>query len=201
MSTSSVPRPRRRLGVDDRRAELLGAGVRLLAAHSYDEITVAMVAAEASASPGLIYHYFQNKHGYFLAVVEREAARLAEATRTRSELPPRDRLIASLDGYLDYVQESPLAYKALYRGAMGADAGVRAIMDANLALQGERLLEALSPDEPPPVLLVITVRGWLSYLVTACLNWIDLGGVSRDDLRDLCLRTLADSLSHLRNVS
>lgn len=194
-----VARGRRRLDVADRRAELLDVGVKLLAAHSYDEITIALVATEASASPGLIYHYFRNKHGYLLAVVEREATRLADATRPRSDLPLRERLVASLDGYLEYVEESPLAYKALYRGTMGADASVRAIMDANIRMQSERILQALSPDAPPAALLTITVRGWLSYLVTACLNWIELGEMSRNDLRDLCVHVLADSLAYVHN--
>ena len=195
MSTPEDPPQRRRLEVDERRVELLEVGVRLLAAHPYDELTIAAVARAASASTGLIYHYFGNKRGFFLAVVEREAGKLAAATVLRPNLDPRDRLLASLDGYFDYVESNPAGYKALHRGTLGADSAVRAIMDGNLRLQRDRIVEAVASEPLAHPLLIPAVRGWLAFLVSACIAWLDEPDAPRDQLRDLCSGVLEDAIS------
>lgn len=51
-----------------RRAELVAAGVALLAESGWEGLTHRAVAARAQANPGLVHYYFKGTHGLRLAV-------------------------------------------------------------------------------------------------------------------------------------
>jgi AcrR family transcriptional regulator len=51
-----------------RRAELVAAGVTLLAESGWEGLTHRAVAARAQANPGLVHYYFKGTHGLRLAV-------------------------------------------------------------------------------------------------------------------------------------
>jgi hypothetical protein len=78
----ATARPRARAA---RREQLLRAGVDLLRVRSPDEISVEHVARNAGISRGLLYHYFDDKDAFVLAVSSRPArtsAGLSAAVRT-----------------------------------------------------------------------------------------------------------------------
>jgi AcrR family transcriptional regulator len=67
---------------DARRQALLVAGRRVFARKGLAATRISDVAADASVSQGLVYHYFSTKEALFAEIVEgalREAARLAHA--------------------------------------------------------------------------------------------------------------------------
>lgn len=194
MSNKDTP-ARRRLDVESRREHLLQVGCELFAAQPYGDVWIDEVATRAGVSRGLLYHHFGNKRDFLVTVVEQEAARLREATAVGQGLPYKERLLTILDAYLAHVETRPHGYRALYRGAPSSDAGVRAIMEKNQAYQEERILEALSRDgrEAPP-LLRLAVRGWLAFLVSVCLHWLDNPALPRQAVRDLCARQLGSAI-------
>jgi AcrR family transcriptional regulator len=53
---------RRRLGRDERRAEILRATIAVVARHGLDGASASLIAAEAGMSKGLIWHYFTDKN-------------------------------------------------------------------------------------------------------------------------------------------
>jgi AcrR family transcriptional regulator len=183
-----------RLDVDTRRRELLRAGCELFAAQPYDEVWIDDVARHAGVSRGLLYHYFGSKRGFLTAIVEHEAAELVRVTEPDPALPPQQRLDAVLDAYLDYLEAHPQGYRAIYRGAAGADTGIRAIMDTNLHHQEQRLLAALAGDAPATDALRLAVHGWLAFLIATCLAWLDNPTLDRTSLRNLCARTLTGAV-------
>ncbi|KAA9150406.1 TetR/AcrR family transcriptional regulator [Amycolatopsis acidicola] len=193
MSNKSTPGPR--LDVEARREHLLKVGCELFAAQPYGDVWIDDVAGRAGVSRGLLYHYFGNKRDFLITVVEQEAARLREATAVGDGLPYKERLLTILDAYLAYVETRPHGYRALYRGAPSSDAGVRAIMERNQAYQENRILEALTRGgEEPPALVRLAVRGWLAFLVSVCLNWLDSPGLPREQVRDLCAHQLGAAI-------
>jgi AcrR family transcriptional regulator len=185
-----------RLSTEQRRRQLLEVGCELFAHRPYDEVWVDHVAAHAGVSRGLLYHYFGSKRGFLHAVVERETARMRDATQPDSRLPPPEQLRLGLDAYLAYVQSHPHGYRALFRGAPGSDSTVRALVDDNLRHQAARILLALGrePEATPP-LLRLAVRGWLSFVIATALDWLDAPEVGPDALRDLWVRALVDLLT------
>src|ERR1700761_1882537 len=101
---------RSRLEVDARRAQLLRLGIDLFAARAYDEVSIDELARSAGVSKGLLYHYFPTKRDFYIATVQEASKQLLELTETPDTMPPLDRLRASLDAYLDYVDAHAQAY-------------------------------------------------------------------------------------------
>ena len=95
---------RRRLGVEDRRRELLQVGAEVFASQPFDEVWVNDVAQRAAVSPALLYHYFGSKRGFLLAVVRHEAGNLLAVTAPRPDLPPERALQVIFDAYLDHLE-------------------------------------------------------------------------------------------------
>ena len=52
---------RRRLGEEERRAQILQATILVVSRHGFDGAAVSMIAAQAGVSKGLIWHYFADK--------------------------------------------------------------------------------------------------------------------------------------------
>ena len=100
MAGNQGERARRRLGTEERRAQLLAVGARLFSEHPYDEVWIEQVAEIAGVSRGLLYHYFPTKRDFFAAVVERESERMLRMTAAEPGVPVREQLAASLDAFL-----------------------------------------------------------------------------------------------------
>lgn len=185
-----------RLATDERRRQLLEVGSELFATSPYDEVWIDHVAGRAGVSRGLLYHYFGSKRGFLHAVIEREVAQILSATEPDPQLAPAEQLRQSLGAYIAYVQEHPHGYRALFRGAPGGDHTVRALIDANLDHQAERILLGAGEDpSSAPPMVRLAVRGWLSFVISTALDWLDAPEVAADALEDLWTRTLFGSLS------
>jgi AcrR family transcriptional regulator len=182
---------RRRLDVEDRRRELLQVGAEVFASRPFDEVWVNDVAHLAGASPALLYHYFGSKRGFLLAVVRHEADNLLAVTAPPPGLPPERALQVVFDAYLDHLQAHPHGYRALYRGAAGADTEIRALLEANHLEQQRRILSLLTQGKPATEQLRLVVRGWFAGIIAMCLDWLDRPTLDRVQLRELCLGMLA----------
>ncbi|RUY96231.1 TetR/AcrR family transcriptional regulator, partial [Mesorhizobium sp. M7A.F.Ca.CA.001.12.2.1] len=84
------------------RAHLIAAARKLFTEKSYSETGTPEIVAAAGVTRGALYHHFADKQALFAAVVEQEAAAVAEEIERAS--PPslfaHDALIAGSDAYL-----------------------------------------------------------------------------------------------------
>ncbi|MFI1619070.1 TetR/AcrR family transcriptional regulator [Streptomyces lydicus] len=134
-----------------RRAELIATGRRLFADTSYDTLSMDDIARQAGVAKGLIYYYFTNKRGYYLAIIEDAVAELVERAGSTHDLPPVERVQRTVDGYLRYAQHHQAAYRAIVTGGVGFGAEVMAIRDAVRArLLGTIALGAWGRTDLPP---------------------------------------------------
>ncbi|MDO9455995.1 TetR/AcrR family transcriptional regulator [Nocardioides sp.] len=186
-----------RLTPDERRAQLLDLGVRLLADRSLDELSIDLLAEEAGISRGLLYHYFGNKHAFHEAVVRRAVDDLVAQTAPQPDAgDPLATLAASMTAYVDYVEANHAGYVSLVKGAQGGNETLRAIYDEARGVLTDRIFTEdaqadLIPDTPAIRLLV---RGWAAMAEELVLSWVaDPAGVSRAEL----LQLLASSLPAL----
>ncbi|CAM5612502.1 MULTISPECIES: TetR/AcrR family transcriptional regulator [Streptomyces] len=201
MAGNQGERVRRRLGTEERRAQLLAVGARLFSEHPYDEVWIEQVAEIAGVSRGLLYHYFPTKRDFFAAVVERESERMLRMTAAEPGVPVRDQLSASLDTFLGYVEAHAHGYRAFHRADAAGDQAVRSVYRRALAAQEKQILEALAADpefgpaarERPEVRLA--VRGWLAFTTAVCLEWLRREDLTREQVRDLCVRALLGVLT------
>ncbi len=180
---------RHRLQVDERRKQLLDLALELFGDRPYEEISIDEIAKEAGVSKGLLYHYFPSKRAFFVAAVEEAAERLLEATDVprEGEVPTLDEMREGIVRYLDYVDRHGRNYLLLVRGGDGVDAQVIEIVERTRATFLERVRHAANqlPDTPERD---ITLRGYIGYVETLTLEWIEHKTLPRDALADLIVR-------------
>ncbi|UNZ20482.1 TetR/AcrR family transcriptional regulator [Streptomyces sp. 891-h] len=179
----------------ERRAELLATGRRLFADTSYDALSMDDIARSAGVAKGLIYYYFTNKRGYYLAIIEQAVTELIVRATSGGELPRTERIHRTIDGYLAYAQHNQAAYRAIVTGGVGHDEQVLAIRDrAREQLLGTIAERAWGHPDVPPLARKALV-GWLSSVEGVTLDWLaHPQQLSREQLCALLTRTLDSTL-------
>jgi AcrR family transcriptional regulator len=183
-----------RLRVDERRRQLLELGARLFATHSYAELSMARIAREAGISKALLYHYFPSKQDFFVATLQQGAEEIARRTEPDPDLPPFEALRGSLDAFLGWIEENETAYRKLMESA-GSVPEVKALIDQIRDATSARILDGLGAGDPPPPKLRAAARAWLWFMDGAILDWLEHRDLSRAELRDFLLASLAGSLN------
>ncbi|WP_163510566.1 TetR/AcrR family transcriptional regulator [Fodinicola acaciae] len=181
---------RTRLSTEERRRQLLAIGAELFASRPYEQVWIEEVAEIAQVSRGLLYHYFATKKDFYAAVVRTEADRLLRLTEPDPALPLAEQLAAGLDAYLDYAREHRLGFQLMHNTAIPADEDIRAAHEEAVARQCARLLDALRQRMPVDEATRIAVAGWLRFVATVSLDWLDHPEVDRAQIRDICARAL-----------
>ncbi|WIX77186.1 TetR/AcrR family transcriptional regulator [Amycolatopsis carbonis] len=181
---------RTRLSTQQRREQLLGIGAGLFANRPYDDVWIEEVAEIAQVSRGLLYHYFPTKKDFFAEIVRRQRDQLLAMSEPDPELPVTEQLRAGLDVYLEFARTHPDGYRIVHRSAGDADREIREIREAGMAANTERILAAISVLRPVTDTTRLAVRGWLAFVSTLILDWLDQPKVTHEELRDICVRTL-----------
>jgi AcrR family transcriptional regulator len=191
---------KRRLSTDARREQLLAAGARLLAERPYDEVSIEEIARAAGVSKGLLYHYFPTKRDFLIAAIERGQEELAELTAPDPELPPAEQLGASLDRFLDFVEDHEAAYAAIFRSRGGGDPAIQAALEAGRQRRMDAVIDSLASWEAAPAnvertpALETAIQGWFFFVEGAVLRWLERRDIDRTELRELLALALIGSL-------
>ncbi|MFC7968986.1 TetR/AcrR family transcriptional regulator [Streptomyces cinereoruber] len=186
---TAVPAPARvRLKPEERRAQLIGIGLRLLTTRPIHEMSIDEVAAEAGISRGLLFHYFPTKRDYYVAVVRAGGHRLLLHATAPEEGAPADRVRGIVDGFVSFVRRRRDNYVAVVRAAAGGDELVLEVFEENRRILTDRVLLAAGTHAPTP-LHRLAVRGWLAMAEeTAVSSTAEV--IGEDDLVDLLVRSL-----------
>jgi AcrR family transcriptional regulator len=185
---------RARLSTDARREQLVALGVEIFSERPFDDVSIDDIAAAAGISKGLLYHYFPSKRDFYVAVVRHSADEMQAITETDPELEPREALAAGLDRYLEYVATHARGFATVLRAGIGSDPEVAAIVEGVRAAMARRILDDVANGEPSPAIR-IAVRGWVGFAEAASLEWLERGALSREELRELLIRTLTGAVA------
>jgi AcrR family transcriptional regulator len=180
--------------VDERRRQLLELGAELFARHSFGELSMARIAREAGISKALLYHYFPTKQDFFVATLEEAAEEVRRRTEPDPALPPSEALAGSLDAFLGWIEENETAYRKLMESA-GTVPEVGALIDGVRDRTSARILDGIGAEADPPPRVRAAVRAWLWFMDGAILDWLDHRDLSRAELRDFLLGSLAGALT------
>jgi AcrR family transcriptional regulator len=187
------------MSTEARRQQLLDSGVALLKHRPHTEVSIEEIAEAAGVSKGLLYHYFPTKGEFIVAALERGQQELAERLAPDPSLPPVQRLDASLEAFLDYVEEYPAAFASIFRGE-SEDPAVTVAVEAGRAAQLGILMESIGEWDGAPVSVERTpeleaaVQGWLFFVEGAVLHWLEAGNLDRDRLRVLLRAALGGAV-------
>ena len=182
-----------RLQVDERRRQLLDAGATLFAQRAYEEISMRQVAQAAGVSKALLYHYFPSKIELFKAAVADKAAELEALIDPSGEGTPLDRLTASLDAYLAWIENNSQTWAKLMQSASTLPEA-RELVERFRQRTMHLILSGLTGRRRPRPALRIAVEGWLAYMDAAILDWTQTNDLRRQTLRDLLVAAFAGSL-------
>ncbi|NUK05656.1 TetR/AcrR family transcriptional regulator [Streptomyces lunaelactis] len=173
---------RRRMGVEERRQQLIGVALELFSHRSPDDVSIDEIAAAAGISRPLVYHYFPGKQSLYEAALRRAADELAARFREPREGPLGARLLRVMGRFFDFVDEHGPGFSALMRGgpAVGSST-TNAMIDEVRQAAYEQILAHLGV-ERPPARLQLVVRSWVSLAESTALIWLDGRKIPRAEL-------------------
>ena len=177
---------------DERKLQLLEAGIGLFGSRSYEEISIGEIAGAAGVSKGLIYHYFDGKRGYYNAAVELASRRLAETVEPDPELGGPENLRRGLHAYFDYVEDHADAYQTLLHGGLGVDDSVAELLEEIRADIAAGIIADIGVEETPP--LRMAVRSWIGAVEGAAVDWLDYRDVDREEIIEVLAMSLVAKL-------
>lgn len=182
-----------RLSVEERREQLLRLGQELFSQRAFAEISVDEIADAAKISKGLLYHYFPSKRDLYLACVERASTALVSASEPSADLPPAQRLAASLDAYIEHVERNLLAFATLLQGGANGDADVDRILSAMRRSFIERTARDLGVSPSPTTCMCLL--GYVGFASYTCMAWARHPQVGRLSLRRMLAQALLSSVA------
>ncbi|MFE7934241.1 TetR/AcrR family transcriptional regulator [Streptomyces sp. NPDC057456] len=173
---------RRRMGVEERRQQLIGVALELFAQRSPDEVSIDEIAAAAGISRPLVYHYFPGKLSLYEAALKRASEDLAGRFAEPHEGPLGSRLLRVMRRYFDFVDAHGPGFSALMRGgpAVGSST-TNALIDSVRQNAYAQILSHLGIADAPPRLELI-VRSWVSLAESTALIWLDGRRIPREEL-------------------
>ncbi|MEU9983187.1 TetR/AcrR family transcriptional regulator [Streptomyces sp. NPDC050856] len=175
---------RRRMGVEERRRQLIEVALDLFGRRSPEEVSIDEIAAAAGISRPLVYHYFPGKQSLYEAALRLAADELAGRFLEPREGPLGARLLRVMGRYFDFVEEHGPGFAALMRGgpAVGsATATATATIDEVRRAARDQILAHLGVTDPP-ARLELVVRSWVSLAESTALIWLDGRRVPRREL-------------------
>ncbi|MEV0224238.1 TetR/AcrR family transcriptional regulator [Streptomyces sp. NPDC050704] len=173
---------RRRMGVDERRQQLIGVALELFSRRSPDEVSIDEIASAAGISRPLVYHYFPGKLSLYEAALKRASDDLAERFVEPREGPLGARLLRVMRRFFDFVDEHGPGFSALMRGgpAVGST-NTNALIDGVRQAAYLQILAHLRIDQPP-ARLELVIRSWISLAESTALIWLDGRRIPRGEL-------------------
>jgi AcrR family transcriptional regulator len=192
---------RRRLSVDQRRAELLRIGMQLFSTRAYEEIWVEEIADLAGISRGLLYHYFPTKRDFYVAVTRAAADEASQPTAPDPSLAPEAQLRAGIDAFVRYAEEHSQGFLTAWRGSLAGDPEVRAIGQEARHRQVARIFDVVVGDADPPPLLHLAVHGWIAFAQDVIARWLEDRAPARDEVCDLLTKALVGAIEATRQTT
>ncbi|TGA94433.1 TetR/AcrR family transcriptional regulator [Streptomyces sp. MZ04] len=173
---------RRRMGVEERRQQLIGVALDLFSHRSPDDVSIDEIAAAAGISRPLVYHYFPGKLSLYEAALQRAADDLAERFVEPREGPLGARLLRVMGRFLDFVDGHGPGFSALMRGgpAVGSST-TNALIDSVRQAAYVQILAHLGVTDPP-ARLELVIRSWISLAESTALIWLDGRRIPRAEL-------------------
>ncbi|MGW0764756.1 TetR/AcrR family transcriptional regulator [Streptomyces sp. NPDC002676] len=173
---------RRRMGVEERRQQLIGVALDLFSRRSPDEVSIDEIATAAGISRPLVYHYFPGKHSLYEAALRRAADDLAARFEEPREGSLGARLLRVMRRFFDFVDEHGPGFSALMRGgpAVGSTA-TNALIDSVRQAAYVQILAHLDVTDASPRLEMV-VRSWISLAESTALLWLDGRRIPRAEL-------------------
>jgi AcrR family transcriptional regulator len=183
-----------------RRAELIAVGRTLFSDTSYDALSMDDIARHAQVAKGLIYYYFQSKRGYYLAIIHDSVADLINFAGGEVDREQLDRVHRTMESYLRWAEHNQAAYRTIVSGGVGFDAEVQAIRDGVREAIVATIADGAYGRTDIAPLARMGLFAWVCSVEGATLDWIDRPALTRDQMRELLVKTLGGSMRAIEEL-
>jgi AcrR family transcriptional regulator len=193
-----APSKSTRLPHDERREQLVRLGLELLGRTPHDQVSIGEIARAAGISKGLLYHYFPTKSDFVVAVLRasREELERRMAPDPSVSATVGERLDASIDAFLAYVEDHAAGYLAIARARAGDDEAIRDVLSEGRRRRVSAMVEfaaalAAAPRaEVESPALEAAIEGWLSFCEGVVVRWLAGRELPREDVLHLVRQNL-----------
>jgi AcrR family transcriptional regulator len=197
--------PRTRLAIDARRKQLLRVGVELLRFRTPDEISIEDVARSAGVSRGLLYHYFDDRDAFVLAVLDQASDELRDALRGGRELRGRERIAAATDAFIGFAEAHAAGFRAVLTGGV-ANRKIAALIEQARERDLDAFVAAIATATADPGaarrsnILRAAAHAHMHFMEGAVVRWLTRREITREQLHELIVRTLDGTLAAAKSV-
>ena len=183
----SAAAARTRLPRAEREQQAVAAARARFASRGYAAVTMDDVAADVGVTKPLLYTYFGNKDGLFLACLAPAAEALEHTVRdaVRGADGPADALDRGVHAFFAFVDRERDAWRMLFDETLPADGEIAAFVTA----QRERLTAIVSPSCAEEEALVAALLGACEAMARW---WLREGTFPAASAADLLIRTLSN---------
>lgn len=190
---------RQRLTPQQRTDAILAGASAAFTHSSYDQVSMAAVAAAAGASEALVYKYFDTKAGLYSAVVRAQLDKLAARQAAAHEALPshtsaRDGVRVTIEAVLDHVRDQPAAWASPFFTAAYEPVAVQELRQRYRQEFVAGLTAQLkNPDHRRARLAIV---GFLGHLGATAHQWVEDGcpAADRGPMVEAALGALQGSL-------
>ncbi|MYU21437.1 TetR/AcrR family transcriptional regulator [Streptomyces sp. SID8352] len=186
---------RRRMGVEERREQLIGVALDLFGRRSPDEVSLDEIASAAGISRPLVYHYFPGKLSLYEAALGRAAEDLAARFEEPRTGPLGARLLRVTGRCLDFADRHGPVFSALLRGGPAVGSATENALVDSVRLAAYRQILAHLEVADPPARLELVVRSWISLAESKALIWLEGRRVPRAELETQLVHDFAALLA------
>ena len=186
-------RKRTRMSPEARRRQFIELGLASLKHQALEQVSVEEIAAAAGVSAGLLFHYFDSKLDFQVALVEEQARIVGEvATPIRrpedlAEVIPI--LTQTLGTYVDHIIENRQSLLPMLAGVSWSEPRIRAAVKGVREQIVDQFVEQaghIGIDRSPR--FVLAVHGWIAVVEETLVQWLDQNAgfteMTRNDVVD-----------------
>ncbi|GAA2436905.1 TetR/AcrR family transcriptional regulator [Mycolicibacterium llatzerense] len=145
MQTKTEQRSRK-VQAEETRRRILEVAVEAFSEQQYDDVAVGDIASTAGVAHGLLFHYFKNKRGLYLAAMEEAAREFDAAHQGDSNLPPGAQMRQRYYNQFAYLARHRGLATRLVLGGRGADPEAWAFFEEHRWREIDRGCAALGLD-------------------------------------------------------
>lgn len=189
---AEVPKERAEL-----RAQVLKAATSAFLQKPFEEVRVEDIASDAGVAKGLVFYYFKNKRGIYLAVIQTLMTSLVASTAPDPALPLKQRQLAAVETFVDWAQQIE-GIEIILRTWSAGDREI----DAALRTAAERIIRQMlaamsdmprgpgTADAVPEHVLSRAIWGWLAFARIVTADWLVTRDLTAEELRDFLAEVL-----------
>ena len=183
----SLPSPAfTRMEVDARRRQLIEVAGDAFGHRPYEQVSVEEIADAAGVSRGLLYHYFPGKRALYLEVIRHGVSALLTTMTAPQRVSAGDELRIALDAYVKHARSQSYPFGSVLRSDPEVDAIVETLRQSLL----KRILAGLPATARQNPAMSLAIRGWIGYVETLTISWLEHPDIPQNALIELLARPL-----------